>query len=230
MRSDTRTPNPNDNDKGNNMSNKLNTLFKKIADAANTGGGNNIRDGIYKLAVEQCVLNDEAHSGTVFIVEFRVMEASPSGALDEQGRPVTPNQVGTSCSMVCNVTKHESAFGNLKKFLVGSLAGLGYSADQVTEDLIKQVFVDDPKMLRGVVVRDETYRSINKGRVNTANAGKPLTLNKWIAVEQTEEDIAKMRAYLDSSSSITSSDVKTDPTIAQAAQPAGKGMLSALKR
>jgi hypothetical protein len=210
---------------------KLDNIFKKIADASVTGGGNNIRDGLYLLAVDKCILNDEAHSGTCFIVEFRVLEASPSGAVDENGKPVLPNPVGTTCSMVCNVSKHESAFGNLKKFLIAALAGVGYSADQVTDELIKQMFLDEPEMLRGVVVRDETYRGVNKGRANPANAGKPLTLNKWMTVEQTEEDIEAMKAFLDKNAPKAEVATKTEETKpAAATAPAKTGLLGAMKR
>ncbi len=218
-----------DNDMG-----KLDSIFKKIADASLSGGGNNIRDGIYKLAVEKCLVNDEAHSGTVFIVEFRVLEAAANGALDENGRPVVPNAVGTTCSMVCNVTKHESAFGNLKKFLYGALGGLNYTPDQVTDELIKELFVDDPTMLRGVVVRDETYRTINKGRANPANAGKPLTLNKWTSIPQTEEDVAAVKSILDSTEAkaetAATATAATTTTTTTTTTPAKTGLLGALKR
>lgn len=171
-------------------------IFKKIADASATGGGNNIRDGIYKFLIEKCAIQ-QGHSGTCFIAEFRVMESTANGAVDEHGKLVVPNPVGSTASMVCNLTKHESAAGNVKAFLQGALGGLGYTPDQIDDELIGQV-VSDANPLRGVQIIDETYRGINKGRANAANAGKPLTLNKWKAVAQTEEDRDKGRAYLDS--------------------------------
>ena len=217
---------------------KLDNIFKKIAEASATGGGNNIRDGIYDLVVEKCVLNDEAHSGTCFIVEFRVLKSQSAGVLDEQGKPVVPNPEGTTCSMVCNVTKHESAYGNLKKFLVAALGGMGYTPDQITDDLIKQMFVDEPEMLRGLVVHDETYRGINKGRANAANAGKPLTLNKWSPIEQSEEDMEAMKKWLSTPAAIETAAKPTATAVATtvaaetaaAETPKKSGLLGALKR
>lgn len=170
-------------------------IFKKIADASATGGGNNIRDGIYKFLVEKCAIQN-GHSGVCFVAEFRVMESAPNGAVDEQGRPVVPNPVGSTASMVANLTKHESAAGNIKAFVQGALGGLGYSPDQITEELIGEI-CGEGNPLRGVAVIDETYRGVNKGRANAANAGKPLTLNRWKSVPQTEEDIEAAKAYLD---------------------------------
>jgi hypothetical protein len=218
---------------------KLDNIFKKIADATATGGGNNIRDGIYKFLVEKCHIQ-EGHTGTCLIVEFRVMESTASGAVDEKGVPVAPNPVGSTCSMVCNVTKHESAYGNVKAFVQAALMGLGYQANQITNDVIQQVFEGDPMALRGCQIIDETYRGINKGRANAANAGKPLTLNKWKSVAQTEEDMAKWRAYLDDNASkpeVVAAPVATPTasaaaeTVTQTQAPAKSGgLLGALKR
>lgn len=215
---------------------KLDNIFKKIADASATGGGNNIRDGLYTFLVEKCSIQ-EGHTGTCLIVELRVMESQASGSLDENGRPIAPNPVGSTCSMVCNVTKHESAYGNVKSFVQAALGGLGYQAAQITNDVIQQVFEGDPEALRGVKVIDETYRGINKGRSNPANAGKPLTLNKWKAVSQTEEDQAAGREFLDNNKPKADATPAVAPAATAAAEtPAttvavkGGGLLGALKR
>lgn len=169
--------------------------FAKIASASATGGGNNIRDGIYKMLVEKVHIQ-KGHTGESFIAEFRVIESSSNGATDEQGRPIVPNAPGSTCSMVCNLTKHESAAGNAKAFVVGALAGLGYTEDQITPDVMGYV-CSEKNPLRGLAVIDETYRGVNKGRSNPANAGKPLTLNKWKAISQSEADVQTQRAWLD---------------------------------
>ena len=215
-------------------------IFKKIADASATGGGNNIRDGIYKLLVEKCSIQN-GHSGVCFVAEFRVMESSSNGAVDEQGRTIVPNPVGSTCSMVANLTKHESAAGNIKAFLKGALGGLGYTEDDINDELIAEV-VSDANPLRGVAVRDETYRGINKGRANAANAGKPLTLNKWFAIEQTQDEIAEGASFLDKNAAkadvaatapattAAKTETATTSTATASTAPAGKKLLGALKR
>lgn len=220
------------------------SIFKKIADASATGGGNNIRDGIYKFLIEKCSIQN-GHTGVCFVAEFRVMESSPSGAVDEQGRPVTPNPVGSTASMVANLTKHESAAGNVKALVQGALAGLGYTPDQIDDALIGEI-VGEGNPLRGVAVVDETYRGVNKGRSNAANAGKPLTLNRWKSVAQTPEDIEAGKAYLDANAAKTEAaapsamsfaapaaapaTIAAPATAAAPAAPKSGGLLGALKR
>jgi hypothetical protein len=211
--------------------------FAKVAGASATGGGNNIRDGVYKLLVESLVVQN-GHSGECFIAEFRVLEATANGAVNEQGQPVIPNAVGSTCSMVCNLTKHESAAGNAKAFVVGALAGLGYTEAQITPDVMGHI-CSEHNPLRGLAVIDETYVGVNKGRSNPANAGKKLTLNKWKPIQQTEDDVKTQRAYLDSNvaradagapaaaSSLFSQTVAT-PAPTEAAKPAGGGLLGIL--
>lgn len=211
--------------------------FAKVAGASATGGGNNIRDGVYKLLVEKVHIQD-GHSGECFIAEFRVVESQANGAVNEQGQPIIPNAVGSSASIVCNLTKHASAAGNAKAFVVAACAGLGYTEAQITPDVMAYI-CSEKNPLRGLAVTDETYRGVNKGRDNPANAGKPLTLNKWKPVAQTEDDIKRQAAYLDSNASRVdagaSSPAPSANTLTQAAaQPAqptagtGGGLLGIL--
>lgn len=218
-------------------SSKLQNVFKKIADASATGGGNNIRDGRYTFLIEKCHIQ-EGHTGTCAIVEFRVMESNASGAADEQGKQIVPNPVGSTCSMVCNLTKHESAAGNVKAFMIAALGGLGYTAEQAGDDSVIAEAFSEENPLRGVKVIDETYRGINKGRANAANAGKPLTLNKWKAVEQTAEEIAEGAKYLDDNAAKAEVVAKTETATSAATTstatetPAKKpgGLLAAMKK
>lgn len=200
--------------------------FAKIAAASATGGGNNIRDGVYEMMVEK-VHMQSGHSGECFIAEFRVLKSSANGAADDRGNPIVPNAVGSTCSMVCNLTKHESAAGNAKAFVENALAGLGVTADKITPDVMAWVCSEN-NPLRGLKVIDETYRTINKGRSNSANAGKPLTLNKWRAITQTKADVEKQRGWLDStppkvdaSPSASSTPVQVAPSAAPVQAPAG---------
>jgi hypothetical protein len=190
--------------------------FAKVAGASATGGGNNIRDGIYKLLIEKVHIQT-GHTGECFIAEFRVIDAQSNGALDERGNPIMPNAVGSTCSMVANLTKHESAAGNAKALVIGALAGLGYTEDQVTPELMG-FLCSEKNPMRGIAVIDETYRGVNKGRSNPANAGKPLTLNKWKPISQTEDDVKQQRAWLDSNAAKV--DTAAQKPAAEAVKPA----------
>ena len=210
--------------------------FAKVAGAQATGGGNNIRDGVYKLLVEKVHIQD-GHSGECFIAEFRVIESQANGATNEHGQPIVPNAVGSSCSIVCNLTKHASAAGNAKAFVVAACAGLGYTEAQITPDVMAYI-CSEKNPLRGLAVTDETYRGVNKGRDNPANAGKPLTLNKWKPVAQTEDDIKRQAAFLDANAakvdSAAAQPAPTTNTLTQAATPSqpvagsGGGLLGIL--
>ena len=221
--------------------------FAKIAGASTTGGGNNIKDGNYRLLIEKIHLQP-GHTGECFIAEFRVLESTPNGATDEQGRPVTPNAAGSTCSIVCNITKHAAAAGNAKKMLAGALGGLGYTEADIVPEVMGNVCAPNNPM-RGLGVICETYRGVNKGRDNPANAGKPLTLCNWKPIAQTEADMLAQRAYLDSNAPASAPVVAqvaapvqaatiTLPVVpaplpvavAQPAAPAGGGLLSFLRK
>jgi hypothetical protein len=169
--------------------------FAKVAAAAANGGGNNIRDGVYELMVES-VRIQHGHSGECFIAEFRVLKSSANGSVDDAGRSITPNPPGSTCSLVCNLTKHEMAPGNAKAFAVAALAGLGVTEDKVTPEIIAQICGGD-NPLRGLRIIDETYQGINKGRTTPENRGKKMTLNKWKPIAQTQSDVQQQRGWLD---------------------------------
>lgn len=169
--------------------------FAKIAGAKTSGGGNFILDGNYKLLIEKLIM-EEGHNGDSFVAEFRVIESTANGALDDAGKPVVPNPPGSTCSLVCNITKFEAAAGNALKMVAGALGGLGYTKEQVTPDVMGEICSPNNPM-RGLGVICETYRGVNKGKANPANKGKALTLCNWKSIEQTEEEMLAQRAYLD---------------------------------
>lgn len=166
-------------------------VFSKIANASATKGGNNLKDGKYRLIVERMLLNT-GHSGTCFIPELRVVKAEKS----EQD--VEPNAPGSTVSCVWNVTKHASAPGNVKAFV---LAVLGIDeattpAAQMQELLSRAVGAE--QILRGMEIDCATFRRVNKGRDNPANAGTVMTLPAWQHITgQTQESITRNRATLD---------------------------------
>lgn len=193
------------------------SALSKIQAATPTGGGTNIRDGRYLYFIERVVYNEKGHNGPAYIVEFRVVESEANGDVDEKGAPTIPNAVGSSCSMVCLLDKHESAGGNAKACVLGALAPLGYVEAQITEPLLLDL-ASAANPLRGIAIRNETRRGWNKGRAVAANAGKPLTLNSWKSVAQTAENIMAQRAWLDANASQVEIPVRP-ATIAQATAP-----------
>lgn len=172
------------------------SALSKIVTARPSGGGNNIRDGRYKYLIEKCLYDPKAFNGELFVAELRVIEAQYNGDVDEKNQPTTPNAVGSTVSMTCLLDKFENAAGNVKAFLLGALAPLGYVEDQITEQLILDCCAAG-NPLRGIVIGNETRRGFNKGRRNPSNTGKPLTLNSWKPISQTAEDIKAQRAWLD---------------------------------
>jgi hypothetical protein len=182
--------------------------FAKISAATPTDGGNIIRDGNYKMLIEKVIVN-AGYNGEAFIAEMRVIEAQPNGAVDERGVPVVPNAVGTTASVVCLFKQGDVAYNNAKKLILGVTGGLGYTEAQITPEAMGYL-CSDKNPLRGVMVGLETYRGVNKGRNNPANAGKPLTLNKWKPIAQAEADVLAQRTWLDSNA----------PKAEQAAAPA----------
>lgn len=186
------------------------SYFKQIGTANASGGGTYIRDGRYKFMVEKVHLN-EGYSGACFIAELRVLEAEATGEVDEKGAPVQPNKVGSSCSLVCNLKKHESAAGNAKAFAIGVLGGLGYAPEAVGEQILAAICGPN-NPLRGAILKDQTFRKpIRTG----ANAGKPITLHKWESIAQTEADIKNGRAWLDANAAVA--DVQPQQSVPQAA-------------
>ncbi len=200
-------------------------MFSKIAGASATGGGNVMRDGNYKLIVENVFFKAGGFSGDCFIAEMRVIESSPTGegtiANDKKtvtDVPVVPNKPGSTCSIVCNLTQHESAAGNAKAFVLGCLGGLGYTEEQITEQVLDQVC--GPKQpLRGMAVENNTYRTVNKGRKTAANQGNIMTLNKWKSIAQTPEQVKSQREWLNTNAAKTEGAV-TAPAAAPAASVA----------
>jgi hypothetical protein len=173
----------------------MSNAFAKISGAAMSGGGNPIKDGNYVMLVEKVMIN-KGHTGELFIAELRVLEAAANGATDEMGRPVVPNAVGSTCSLVCNLTKHEAAAGNAKKFVVGAAGGLNYTEAQISPEVMGMI-CGEKNPLRGVKVRCSTFRKTNQGRANSANAGKQLTLCNWEAIPQVEADVLAAREWLE---------------------------------
>jgi hypothetical protein len=172
-----------------------NPILMRIAKAQASNGGNYIRDGIYTFCVAKIIL-DQKQNGNMFIVEFKVLESQNiPGIVDEKtGKPVLANPVGTMCSMALNLDTNKSAVGNAKAFV---LALLGEDEANVTDEEFEEALghlIDKDQPARGMKIANETFRKAIKGG---ANAGKPYVGNRWQNIDETAEQIAARRAWLD---------------------------------
>lgn len=202
------------------MQDPMQAVLSKIANSSATKGGNNLKDGKYRLIVEKMLLNS-GHSGTCFIPELRVVSAAATE------KDTEPNSVGSTVSCVWNVTKHDSAPGNVKAFILSAL-GLDEAstpAAKVQELLSKAVGAE--QILRGFEIDCSTMRRINQGKSNPANRGQVMVLPTWQHVAgQTQESVAKNRSMLDGAPQ--SAPVAAPSAPAQPAAPTVGGVLSGI--
>lgn len=197
------------------MAHDIDKLMDKITSAQATRGGNWIRDGKYRFALERLEMH-EGEDNTSFVIELRVK--SSQKVRDD----VEPNAVGSRCSSVYNLTKHKSAPGNTKAFMLAALAGLGIPESAFSAKWIKEA-TSDLQPLRGLLIDDETYRKAIK---SGDNKGKEITLHNWITVAQTPAQLAASRAELDSTADVPDPNSENGP--AASAEPSMAATLAGL--
>lgn len=170
-------------------------IFAKVANAQANQGGNNIKDGKGRLAIQKMICK-QMNEGWTFVAEMKVL----SSAATEQG--IEPNPVGSTVSYVQKLDKHKSALGNTKSFV---LALLGFSDSEVSSDEFAETLEDlcretDEKVGnevkpanpgRGMVIDFETFRKPKRDKPTEI-----LVLPRWTHVKQTAEEIAKVSASL----------------------------------
>lgn len=174
----------------------MSLLGKAVAGAKASGAGEFIRAGEYTLMIEK-IFENKGYEGECIIAEFRVVNAEAfDGVLDEQGKPVRPNPVGSTCSVVFNVTKNrEAALGNAKKL---AMALFDIVEDDFTAEIYDAMIANESaETCRGMLLNCKTKQIENKGRATPANKGKMMTIPFFTHVEgQTEESIKAGRAKL----------------------------------
>lgn len=165
-------------------------ILKKVAAAQVSGGGNNIRDGRGQLVVKRIAL-ESGYNGSRFVVEFAVVSSAKVPVQSEktgESLDVEPNPPGSDVSWVQMLDKHESAFGNIKGFVL-SLFGEEDASEAELLETLEEV-TGDPGACAGRVIGYETYRRITKGK------GMEIVLVRWQHVEQTQADIDAMKGWL----------------------------------
>lgn len=192
-------------------------IFSQIANASATKGGNNLKDGKYRLVLERMLVHN-GHKGTSVIPEFRVKTS------EQTEKDVEPSPVGSTVSCVWNLTQHENAKGNVKALILAML-GLDEAATPVAQvQQLTEKACSPEQILRGFEVDATTIRRINQGKKNPANRGQVMTLPMWQHVPgQTQESVAKNRAELDGAAPAA-----PPAAVAPATTPPAGGVLSGI--
>jgi len=169
-------------------------LLREIAKASTVSGGNNLRDGRGRLAIKRLALED-GFKGTRFTADFVVVGSQKipvMGIKAEKTLDVEPNPPSSEVGWIQIFNdKHLSSHGAVKTFV---LALFGEAEAEVSDD----DFIDTLDELvtknsaHGMVIDYETYRKVT--RENEIE----IVLPKWFHVEQTSEDAAKTRAWMES--------------------------------
>lgn len=159
------------------------SALDRIKGASASKGGNYFKPGKGRLVVKE-VKESDTYDGAAFIAEFEVVTSKAIGN-------DAPNPPGSTVSLVCMLEKFESAAGTAKAFI---LELFGKDEDEVGDDEFESTYtelVGEGNPARGMVIDYETIEKTAK------KTGTKLTLPRFTFVEQTEEQIAAMRAKLD---------------------------------
>lgn len=174
-------------------------LLNKIATASASGGGNNILPGYYILEIHKLIIDPEKFSGTCFIVEHKVVKAAPA----MEG--VDPNQPGSMCSYVVNLSRNPMAMGNCKQYIL-ALCGINESQmfddygrplsgpdknKEIADTIAHATSTEQPCM--GMLIGDNTFQKIIK---TGPNKDQPLTAHSWYNIPQTEQQVMQRRAII----------------------------------
>jgi hypothetical protein len=179
----------------------MSQYIKKVAASQVTQGGTPVRDGTYKFALVNFLI-DQKSSGVCCIIELLVKESrSKAGLVDGNGTPrnVEANPVGSTCSLVYNLSKTDDAGraapGNVKAFVCGIA---GYDPATIPDEKFAafcEQMRSKAQPLRGMLVGDDTFaRPIKKG----PRMGQMFVGHNWVHVPgQTPESIRAEREAME---------------------------------
>lgn len=139
-------------------------LFSKVNDASVNGGGVYFLAGVYKVKITAVKAVLSRMGENMFVIETEIVESD-----NAERRP------GTKCSQVINLSKHESAPGNIKGFMA---AALDVPADHITEDEC-DLACSEANPLAGTIMR--LTCTITKTRRNT-----DFTIHQWAFLSEPE--------------------------------------------
>lgn len=167
-------------------------ILKKISEATVSGGGNNLRDGRGRIAVTKLALED-GFNGSRFTTEGIIVGSSKipvTELLTGKALDIEPNAVGTDVSIVQMLDKHMSAFGNVKGFIMELYGFQGDVSQEDFADTLEELTRSNSA--HGMVIDFVTYRKV------TREKKIEIVLPKWQHVEQSDDDIGRMKKWLES--------------------------------
>ena len=169
-----------------------------------SGGGNFLKDGKGTLIIKDVSAQKTFKDKRTFIMEAYVKSSSPSGDVDENGKLLAPNAVGSTVSYVQLLTKFASAKGNAKAVCLAILGPETAAKDDegMGADFTELMGLDKEgysqkgvaSIMRGAEISFETHRKATK------DGSKILTIPRFSYVEVTPEQIAANRKLLGDSS------------------------------
>ena len=165
-------------------------VIEKVANSEVSSGGNNLRDGSGRLALRKFEVT-KGFNGLRAVFEFIVVSSKKKEGLVSlktgQKLDIEPNLTGSDVSIINMLSKHESAWGNVKAVILGL-----FNEPDASKDDIKAAMRGMRDGVDGIgrVVDYDTYRKV------TQEKGVEITLPKWYGVDQSDEDIARMREWI----------------------------------
>ncbi len=181
-------------------------IFGKIANAQANQKGDFIKKGSGRAVILEC-MQKSGNSGNNFIVRLKILASKGKDGS-------TPNAEGSQVSWIQSLDKFQSAFGNVKAFVlnVTGVKEAEVSAEEFVEtleDMINYVpgaksessgrSITATQAARGMLVDYDTYDQQTKTQ-KAAKSTETNTYAKFIHVTE-QGDVAARRAELD----------KTDP-------------------
>lgn len=174
--------------------------LKQITEAKTFERGNRITDGAYLWEVLSIKI-EKKRAGVMFIAELLCRESMPvtiDPKLAEKNEDVTkvkPIAVGEKVGYVVNLNSGDSAFGNVKAFMLG-LDGTDPKAINAAEfEKMLGLSLSPAQPFRGAFVRSTSFRQpIAKPK----SADRTVFLgHNWAFVPQTAAEISGRRVQLD---------------------------------
>lgn len=180
------------------MANVPSDIAKKIAGSKPSGGGTKYKDGKYELEVVELKWKS-GHRGESFIACLMIAEATRADYDQPVGKnkfpPVSPepSKPGTTFDVVCNTTTNDSAYGDIKAFLL-SLFGAD-DATTTDDEFIAtlQTVVQANQPCRGMRIGGSTYRTEIQGN-KRGNAGNDYVGMNWHTRPNHPDDVKARRA------------------------------------
>jgi hypothetical protein len=147
-------------------------VFSAVTGASVNGGGVYFLAGTYKVKIVAVKMILSRMGENMFVIETEILESDAA-----ERRP------GTKCSQVINLSKHESAPGNIKGFMA---AALDVPADEITEAECDLACTEE-NPLAGTIMR--LACTMTKTRRNT-----DFTIHQWAFISEPDGAIKAPKA------------------------------------